>query len=414
MTDPILLDISRLSLSNRIVSPLFSFQLGTIADTDYSIHKEVYSKSRFSNKLLFSLPLIISTMFMWAPQSMASPFINDGAPMWFDITTIVVIVLLLVSLFCYSENKVFFNKIIHLFVFSTLIIFLSNVDLISVFGFDNFFNNLSNVLAFVNVNVIYLFVLLGIFLKSYYKTNTDLVSDILSISSVCISVISVINLVFTNPVINFLETDNINYLILPILALILVVSFCCLFKFTKKLMFPALYGNDPAYDIEKKMLVLDSTVIFVSLVCLASVCNAKETISLVDNKNVYLLFLLFIIPFSLFGFMLVLIKFGTKIPAKCLKILCFTVLVLLPLSFLLFDALYKFLPYLLSAKPVEDVSDMAISTYITVARAAEFLFLFLTQILFKDALLLEKKDRRIIIGIRALFQVSHVVFLLAV
>ena len=98
-------------------------------------------------------------------------------------------------------------------------------------------------------------------------------------------------------------------------------------------MFPALYGNDPAYDIEKKMLVLDSTVIFASLVCLASVCNAKETILLVDNKIVYSLFLLFIISFSLFGFLLVLIKFGTKIPAKYLKILCITVLVLLPLSF---------------------------------------------------------------------------------
>lgn len=413
MRNPIFLDISRMKLSNDIVQPLFSYQLGTIVDTDYSIHKEVYSKSRFSNKLLFSLPLIISTMFMWLPNWM-SPYSSNDAPMWLDITTIVVILLGLLFLFCYTGNKVFFNKSVHIFGFSTLIMFLSNVELISVFGFENFFNSLSTVLAFVNVNVIYLFVLLGIFLKSCYKTNTDLVSDILSISSVCISVISVINLVFTNPVINFLETDNINYLILPILALILVVSFSCLFKFTKKLMFPALYGNDPAYDIEKKILALDSTVIFASLVCLASVCNAKESISLVDNKIVYLLFLLFIIPFSLFGFLLVSIKFGTKIPAKYLKILCITVLVLLPLSFLLFDALYKFLPYLLSAKPVEGVSNMARSIYITVARAAEFLFIFLTQILIKDVLLLEKKDRRIINGIRTLFQVSHVVFLLAV
>lgn len=80
MRNPIFLNISRMKLSNDIVQQLFSYQLGTIVDTDYSIHKEVYSKSRFSNKLLFSLPLIISTMFMWLPNWM-SPYSSNDAPM---------------------------------------------------------------------------------------------------------------------------------------------------------------------------------------------------------------------------------------------------------------------------------------------------------------------------------------------
>lgn len=208
-------------------------------------------------------------------------------------------------------------------------------------------NSVAEILSVANLIVIYIFVCASLFILDSVKLDSYKSKNILSIISLAISVISFVNLLFSNSITYFIEYGDVNYLITPLLITAISAVLLVLFLLSKKYIGSSLYQDDFKYNSDKRIKYLGTNVAYFCLICITKVIYSNYfVVQKVNLSHVYLTFLIVIAAIITSGISLIVLRYGDAKKTKVRKVVALSSIILLFIELVAFYNLYSSLSVL--------------------------------------------------------------------
>lgn len=330
------------------------FGNGRKCDQNYSVPIKVYETyGRFSHNLIFALPL----MFIYPLAFCNFNYFAVSDTSSSDLIYLIFFLILLIPFAIYTaidwiwdpfpsldEDARPTSGYKYLFLMKYTFGILPFISLMVLFSG---LNSVAEILAVVNLIVIYIFVCASLFILDSVKLNPYKSKNILSIISLAISVISFVNLLFSNSITYFIEYGDVNYLITPLLFTAISAVLLVLFLLSKRYIGSSLYQDNFKYNSDKRVKYLGLNIAYFCLICITKVIYSNYfVVQNVNLSHVYLTFLIVIAAIITSGISLIVLRYADAKKTKVRRVVALFSLVLLFIELVAFYNLYSSLSVL--------------------------------------------------------------------
>lgn len=330
------------------------FGNGRKCDQNYSVPIKVdETYGRFSHNLIFTLPL----MFIYPLAFCNFNYFSYSDTSSYDLIYLIFFLILLIPFAIYTaidwiwdpfprldEDARPISGYKYLYLMKYTFGILPFIGLMVLFSG---LNSVAEILSVVNLIVIYIFVCASLFILDSVKLDPYKSKSILSIISLAISVISFVNLLFSNSITYFIEYGNGNYLITPLLIAAISAVLLVLFLLSKKYIGSSLYQDNFKYNSDKRVKYLGTNIIYFCLICITKVIYSNYFV--VQNVNLSIVYLTFLIVFFAIitiGIPLIVYRYVDAKKTKVRKVVALFTMILVFIELVVFYNLYSSLSVL--------------------------------------------------------------------
>ena len=330
------------------------FGNGRKCDQNYSVPIKVdKTYGRFSHNLIFTLPL----MFIYPLAFCNFNYFSYSDTSSSDLIYLIFFLILLIPFAIYTAIDWIWNPFPRLDEdarptsgYKYLYLMQYTFGILPFIGLMVLFsglNSVAEILSVANLIVIYIFVCASLFILDSVKVDPYKSKSILSIISLAISVISFVNLLFSNSITYFIEYGDVNYLITPLLIAAISAVLLVLFLLSKKYIGSSLYQDNFKYNSDKRVKYLGTNIAYFCLICITKVIYSNYfVVQNVSLSHVYLTFLIVVAAIITSGISLIVLRYADAKKTKVRKVVALFSMVLLFIELVAFYNLYSSLSVL--------------------------------------------------------------------
>ena len=330
------------------------FGNGRKCDQNYSVPIKVdKTYGRFSHNLIFTLPL----MFIYPLAFCNFNYFSYSDTSSSDLIYLIFFLILLIPFAIYTAIDWIWNPFPRLDEdarptsgYKYLYLMQYTFGILPFIGLMVLFsglNSVAEILSVVNLIVIYIFVCTSLFILDSVKLDSYKSKSILSIISLAISVISFVNLLFSNSITYFVEYGDVNYLITPLLIAAISAILLFLFLLSKKYMGSSLYQDNFKYNLDKRVNYLGTNIAYFCLICITKVIYSNYfVVQNVNLSHVYLTFLIVVAAIITSGISLIVLRYADAKKTKVRKVVALFSMILVFIELVAFYNLYSSLSVL--------------------------------------------------------------------
>ena len=330
------------------------FGNGRKCDQNYSVPIKVdKTYGRFSHNLIFTLPL----MFIYPLAFCNFNYFSYSDTSSSDLIYLIFFLILLIPFAIYTAIDLIWNPFPRLDEdarptsgYKYLYLMQYTFGILPFIGLMVLFsglNSVAEILSVANLIVIYIFVCASLFILDSVKVDPYKSKSILSIISLAISVISFVNLLFSNSITYFVEYGDVNYLITPLLIAAISAILLFLFLLSKKYMGSSLYQDNFKYNLDKRVNYLGTNIAYFCLICITKVIYSNYfVVQNVNLSHVYLTFLIVVAAIITSGISLIVLRYADAKKTKVRKVVALFSMILVFIELVAFYNLYSSLSVL--------------------------------------------------------------------
>lgn len=330
------------------------FGNGRKCDQNYSVPIKVdETYGRFSHNLIFTLPL----MFIYPLAFCNFNYFSYSDTSSSDLVYLIFFLILLIPFAIYTAIDWIWDPFPRLDEdtrptngYKYLCLMKYTFGILPFIGLMVLFsglNSVAEILSVVNLIVIYIFVCTSLFILDSVKLDPYKSKSILSIISLAISVVSFVNLLFSNSITYFIQYGDGNFIITPLLIAAISAVLSVLFLLSKRYIGSSLYQDNFKYNSDKRVKYLGTNIAYFCLICITKVIYSNYfVVQNVNLSHIYLTFLIVVAAIITIGVPLIVLRYLEAKNTKVRKVVALFSMVLLFIELVAFYNLYSSLSVL--------------------------------------------------------------------